>query len=304
MLSENKIDIATWLKAEMIWLKAKKDGIVIGRAELAKLLNIGERRSSQILFALNNRDVIVCKSAEITSNAGDVELACGDLHFPYQDDAAISAMISYAKNENVNIITINGDLLDCYQISSFTKNPLRSKRLFDEIAQVKKWLHNLRELFPSARIIFKQGNHEKRIEKYILDKAPALAELLDTFLIDKLELSKLNIEYIIEPFKIGNLWHLHGDEKPGGSYNPEYITNVLMQYIYDHFIVFHYHRTQDKLYPGIGGRCFKASSVGHLAGSFEYAQLNKWNQGFAIIKYDEHGDFTIDNKTIINGIIY
>jgi hypothetical protein len=77
-----------------------------------------------------------------------------------------------------------------------------------------------------------------------------------------------------------------------------------MQYIYDHFIVFHYHRTQDKIYKGLGDRCFKTSSVGHLAGSFEYAQLNKWNQGFAIVTYKTDGDFIIENKTVINGEIY
>jgi len=159
-------------------------------------------------------------------------------------------------------------------------------------------------MFPDTKITFYRGNHEERIERYIYNKAPELSELVDTLLIDKLELNKLNIQYITEPYALGKLWHLHGHEKPSGSYNPEYILNVFNQYVGDHFVVFHYHRTQSKTFKRIGNRFWNTYAVGCLCGDLEYARLNKWQNGFGVCYYDDNGDFTFDNKTILNGIIY
>lgn len=298
----NKREI--WQKASLLFAKSKQLGQPIGRAQLSKLLGISDRMAGNILWSMRNRDLIGTDINRIEPNNGDVELAMGDLHIPFQDDIAISACLDYADACNPTIITLMGDILDFYQISTFSKNPLRSKRLFQEIEQGKEFLARLRERYPQARIIYYEGNHEARINKYILDKAPQLAELLDGFLPDKLGLRELNMEYHSVPFQIGKLWHLHGHEKGAGSYNPEYITNVLMQYIYDHFITFHYHRSQEKLYKRLGDRYWKAASIGYLAGNMDYAIMNKWQQGFAIIRYQQDGEFSIDSRTIINGQVY
>lgn len=293
-----------WQKASLIFAKAKQLDKTIGRAELAKLLGCSDRTASQMLWALRNRDLIGTNTYEVECRDGDVELAIGDLHIPFQDDVAIDACLRYADQHNPTIISIMGDMLDFYQVSTFSKNPIRSKRLFQEIEQGREFLTVLRERYPQARIIYYEGNHEARLTKYILDKAPQLTELLDGFLPEKLGLNALNIEYHTIPFRIGKLWHLHGHEKGAGSYNPEYITNVLMQYIYDHFITFHYHRSQEKLYKRLGDRYWKAASIGHLAGEMDYSIMNKWQQGFAIIRYQQDGEFSIDSRTIINGQVY
>jgi hypothetical protein len=300
----SEFNISLWKKALSIWKRSELDGVTLGRESLAKLMNISDRQSGQLLFALKNRNVINCANESYSVESADIELAFGDVHIPFHDEAAIDIMLDEAERANVNIITINGDLLDFYQISTFTKNPKTGKSPFGEIEQASEWLSVLRSRFPDARIIFLQGNHEFRMEKYICDKAPAIADLVEGLLIDKLRLRELKIEYKTEPYRIGNLWHLHGHERPGGSYNPEYITNVMMGYIFDHYIVFHYHRTQDKVFRRLGDRWFKAAAVGYLAQTLDYAQTNKWNQGFAIIRYRENGDFTIDNKVIIRGEVY
>jgi len=293
-----------WRKSLSLWEKAQSINETITRDQLAEYLSISDRTAGNILFALRNRNLINCESKKIAVNDGVVELALGDLHIPFQDDAAVDACLSYADNLNPSIISIMGDMLDFYQISTFSKNPIRSKRLFEEIKQGKEFLTMLRERYPQARIIYYEGNHENRLSRYILQNAPQLAELLDGFLPDKLGLESLNIEYHTVPFAIGKLWHLHGHEKGAGSYNPEYITNVMMQYIYDHYMVWHYHRSQDKTFKRIADRYWQACSVGHLAGEMDYALMNKWQQGFAIVRYMADGEFSIDNKKIIRGVVY
>jgi len=293
-----------WAKAVLVYAKTKQTGQTIGREALAEVLGVSDRMSGQLLFALRNRDIINYDPQRFDSADDDVCLIMGDLHIPFQDDAAIAAMLDYADTCQPNIIAIMGDMLDFYQISTFSKHPIRSKRLFEEITQGTEFLRMLRDRYPAARIILYEGNHEARLTKYVLDKAPQLAELLDDFLPDKLKLKEIGVEYITTPFQIGKLWYLHGHEKGAGSYNPEYITNVMMQYVYDHFIVLHYHRRQDKVYKRIGNRYLRASAIGYLAGEMDYAKMNKWQQGFAIVRYHQDGEFSIDNKTIINGQVY
>jgi len=291
-------------KAAALWQHAQAEGKTITRDEMAQVLNISDRRAGEILFALKNRNLLNYEPKHIEVEAGAVEIAIGDIHIPYQDDMAVAACLDYADSVKPSIISVMGDMLDCYNISTFDKNPLRSKRLFEEINQGKAFLTMLRERYPQARIIFYEGNHEERISRYILRNASQLAELLETLLVDKLGLNELEIEYHNTPFQIGNLWHMHGHEKPSGQGNPEYITNVMMQFVYDHFICFHFHRSQTKLYRRIGDRFWKACAVGYLAGQMDYMKLNKWQQGFAVIHYRADGEFSVDNKTIINGQVY
>jgi hypothetical protein len=78
----------------------------------------------------------------------------------------------------------------------------------------------------------------------------------------------------------------------------------MMKYIYDDFVVFHYHRVQTQLYRRVGDRYFRAYSVGYLAKEFDYSKLNQWQQGFATCEYDETGEFTFNQKVIMRGVIH
>jgi len=49
---------------------------------------------------------------------------------------------------------------------------------------------------------------------------------------------------------------------------------------------------------------WNANSVGYLVTDLDYAKMNKWQQGFGIVEYEEDGSFTFHNKTILNGSIY
>lgn len=52
--------------------------------------------------------------------------------------------------------------------------------LQDEVQDVKKGLDELDRLFPKAQKVFIEGNHEFRLERYLMDKAPALFGVTST----------------------------------------------------------------------------------------------------------------------------
>lgn len=117
------------------------------------------------------------KDLELELKDGNI-LVASDIHFPYQDDTAITAFIDYAAVMQPEVIVLNGDLLDFYKLSRFSKDP-SGKNPAEEIEMVREFLANLRSKVPDAKIYYVIGNHETRLEKYVLDNAPQIACLID-----------------------------------------------------------------------------------------------------------------------------
>jgi len=296
-----------WRKALAVHEKyIQTQGKEISREKLAEILGISESTSRGIVFALRNLPIIKStNNLTIEEKNNLTELVMADLHIPYHDSISINAMFDYLSTYNIvpDVIVILGDLIDFYKVSFFSKDPTKMS-VKEEMSIAYSFLQSLRADFPDARIIYYEGNHEQRLNRYLMDNAGELYELVQGLLEDKLRLNDLRIEYIDEPFRIGKLWHLHGHEKSARGGNPEYITNVMWKYVHDNFIVGHYHRSQEKMFKAIDGTLYWGGAVGHLATTLEYAKLNNWTQGFGIIHYDINGDFIADLKTIHNGEVF
>lgn len=114
---------------------------------------------------------------EINLTNADVIIA-SDIHFPYQDDRAIKAFIDYVKEKQPEIVVLNGDVLDFYKLSRFSKDPA-GKNPAEEIEMCREFLKEVRKAVPNSEIYYVIGNHETRLEKYVLDNAPQIACLVD-----------------------------------------------------------------------------------------------------------------------------
>lgn len=101
-----------------------------------------------------------------------------DIHFPYQDDRAVEAFRKYCYEKKPEVIILNGDLLDFYKLSRFSKDP-SGKNPAEEIEMCRSFLRALKSENPQAIIYYTIGNHETRLEKYVLDNAPQIACLID-----------------------------------------------------------------------------------------------------------------------------
>lgn len=115
-----------------------------------------------------------------------------DIHFPYQDVEKLGVATELARG--ADHIILGGDTIDCYTVSSFEKDPERKATLADECRMAKAWLTDLRKQNPKARISHILGNHELRVRRFLIKRAPELLDL-GLITIDKLlGLSELNIE--------------------------------------------------------------------------------------------------------------
>ena len=233
-------------------------------------------------------------------------LILSDLHFPYQNNEAIELAIKYGKEKNVNTVLINGDMLDMPQHSRHERD-WRNRSTKQEFDCVRQFLCYLRQEFPTQRIIFKQGNHDERWEKWLYVKAPEIFDDEYFHLPQRLGFNELRIEEVKDkrPIKIGKLTVLHGHELAGGSggVNPARATFLKTL---DSVLVGHYHKTSQHTEASMYGDVYSVNSVGCLCGmNPQYMPINKWNLGFAYVEHEiKTGDYILHNLKIIKGKVY
>ncbi len=102
-----------------------------------------------------------------------------DFHIPFQDKDAVDCFIEKAIELQPEAIVINGDLLDFYRLSRFSKGEGRNP--MEEIIEAKTILETLRYHCKDSKIYYPIGNHESRLEKYIYEKAPEIISIVDNF---------------------------------------------------------------------------------------------------------------------------
>lgn len=101
---------------------------------------------------------------------GTVVIA-SDIHIPFQDDAAVRSFVKYCKEKQPEVVVLNGDVLDMFMLSRFTKGEGRNP--LEEMMMCQGFLDSLRKAVPSADIYYVIGNHEcfdKRTEVLTPDK--------------------------------------------------------------------------------------------------------------------------------------
>ena len=121
---------------------------------------------------------------EVIKIKNGIVIIGSDIHIPFQDNKAVEAFKSYCKEIQPSAIVLNGDVLDFYKLSRFVKGEGRNP--YEEISECQELLKSLKEACPNSDIYYVIGNHETRLETYVLNNAPHLASLVeDVFTIIK-----------------------------------------------------------------------------------------------------------------------
>lgn len=109
-------------------------------------------------------------------------LSISDLHIPFQKP--IEVFGKYANK--IDVLQINGDILDCAAISKFSK--VRRTSVIGEIIEARSYLIDLIEFLRPARVVVTYGNHDVRLENYLVKN-------LDTDIIELMP--RTPIDYIL-----------------------------------------------------------------------------------------------------------
>ena len=234
-------------------------------------------------------------------------LIISDLHFPYQNNKAITLALDYGKEKKVDCILINGDLIDFANISRHERD-FRDRSIADEFDSVRAFLKSLRLNFPKTKIVLKFGNHDERWEKFLYSKAPEIFDVSDFQLEILLKFGELKIDVVKDkrPVKLGKLTALHGHELAGGGAGGVNPARATFLKTIDSVIVGHYHKTSQHTETTLTGDVISVNSVGCLCDLNPlYMPINKHNLGFAYCTVNiKTGEYHLENLKIIKGKIY
>ena len=227
-----------------------------------------------------------------------------DIHLPYHNIDSLTVAISYLKNEKVDALLLNGDTIDCYHLSRFSKDP-KQRDFKYELDTLKAFMEVIdKEL--ACKVFFKVGNHEVRYEKFLLEKAHELKGIEEFEFENIIKARAKGIDIIASTryMKLNSLNGIHGHEYFGIT-SPVNIARGL--YTKGKVSAFqgHNHASSEHTETDMNGKITTTWSVGCLCElNPTYMPLNRWNHGFAVVDLDENGeDFHFHNKRIYKGKI-
>lgn len=232
-------------------------------------------------------------------------LILSDVHIPYHDIKAITMALDYAKEQKIDAIVLNGDIMDCYAVSRWEKDP-RKRKFKGELEDTRQFLQALNRMF-DVPIYYKIGNHEERYEAYLRIKAPELLDISEFRLDVLLRFAETNTHLITDKrvIKAGRLNIMHGHEFGRSVFSPVNPARGYYMKSKTNTICGHNHQTSEHTEPDLNGNVVTTWSTGCLSHLHpEYMPINKWNLGFAMVYVDsDDGGFDVENLRIINGKI-
>ncbi|MFA6281239.1 MAG: hypothetical protein WCY05_01890 [Candidatus Omnitrophota bacterium] len=249
--------------------------------------------------------------------SGENILALFDLHIPFYAKPELGLVLKYAKKRVPDTIILGGDIIDFYSCSFWSTDP-QVRNMLRDISQTLMILKCLRDSFPDTRIVFKVGNHEERLERYIRVKAADLIEgkaedMPDDPIFKDIDIVK-NFRKIIKAdnlgidvvenkriLKVGKHLHIiHGHEFGGGISVPVNPARTLFLRGKEIAMCGHFHQSSQHSVKTMGEKNIACWSVGCMCDLHpEYRPINEWNHGFAYIE-TSGDDFEVENKRIIN----
>lgn len=233
-------------------------------------------------------------------------LILSDIHLPYHNIEALTAAITYGKKLKPDAILLNGDIMDCHELSSYEKNPT-ARNFPEELKVFGEFMAVLRKQFPVAKIIYKIGNHEERYHHFLQRKAHELIGV-DEFDFGNIIRKRAPGVTVIDEqrvIKMGNLFGIHGHEFKGGISAPVNPARGLFMRAKVSCFQGHNHQTSEHTEPTLSGQMITTFSIGCLSELHpQYMPLNKWNHGFAFVEFSEDGrTWHFQNKRIKNGVV-
>ena len=176
------------------------------------------------------------------------------------------------------------------------------------ISRPTKFLYWLRKAFPKAQILYKIGNHEDRMERFLVKNAPVFLGVPDFEVAELLKFRDMGIELVksLQLVRFGKLPVYHGHELPQGISSPVNPARGLWMRVQETCVAGHWHRVSEHTEKtGISDKISSCWSLGCLCDMKpDYASVNRWSAGFATVETDKGGEFEFHNKKIIQGRVF
>jgi predicted phosphodiesterase len=219
-----------------------------------------------------------------------------DLQIPWQDKRLVDRVVDFTVDLRPHGVVLAGDIVDCYAISDYAKNPMAEfdlKREVVESGQLMKRLRNVQEK------VWLGGNHEDRLRRLSWKHAP---QLVPTGALDFENVFRTKENgFVYKPYgatqELGSLTVTHGSivSKHSGysakAHFEKYGASVM--HGHTHRMGIYYKRDSRGIHAAYENGCLCKLTP-------EYAQQPNWQQGFSVVHVDEStGLFNVQQIPIL-----
>lgn len=210
-----------------------------------------------------------------------------DCHIPYEDRKAWALMLKAARRLRPDTIVVLGDFLDFYSVSAHDKDPRRVRLLDEEIRCGNERLSEL-DALGATRKVFIKGNHEWRLERYLMTRAPELFNLVR--MRDLLKLDERGWECVEyrEHARIGRLYATHDAGKAGDRAHAQALADFQ-----SNVVIGHTHRLGYAVVGSAKGKAHVGAMFGWLGDEnradymHRIKALRDWAKGFGVGYMDQ-----------------
>ena len=228
-------------------------------------------------------------------------LVISDIHFPNHDVKALELALQYGKDNKVNCIVINGDLMDNEPFTNHDAPPPNTSDVRDWFQMTEDFLEHLVNEF-KCPIYFLEGNHDNWYMRYLMKKAPVLFNDQYYTLSARLKLREKGIVWVNQTSVLmaGKLPITHGHMIVKGFFSPVNPAKGVYNKIKGSMLIGHCHTTSEHSESNLQGDLNTTYSIGCLCTlAPQYDPFNcKHNLGFARVIVRENGNYRVENKRI------
>lgn len=226
----------------------------------------------------------------------------GDTHGVFVDQRVWAAVLDFVRDFRPDQINCLGDMIDFYDVSRFDKNPNRRIVIGAEIEFTREVVFaELRRAAPKARIVWKDGNHEDRLRRYLWSRAPELASLPGLEMSELFRLKDLDIEHLTteDPLIVGEIQLTHGHlvRKHSGATAKAMLddwgTSVIHNHTHRLGAVYKTDRSGE--YVAFENGCLCSKQMEYMQG------VPNWQHGFSVGWVLPSGRFHFEQVAVVDG---
>ncbi len=226
-----------------------------------------------------------------------------DIQLPFEDRRVLNLVLHFVEDLKPTGVVLNGDITDCYSISSFVKNPMEIKDIQVEIDLSGQLMNRLAKVTTERWWV--GGNHENRLKRYIWENADKFKRLGASFMATTTFSSLFHIadygfgwlEYG-EAVMLGKLMVTHGhfvskhSAWSGKLTLDHYGTSVMVGH--SHRLGVHYKRDVRGVHGAWENGCLCSLNP-------EYVRNPNWQQGFSVVHVESNGFYSVQQIPILPG---
>jgi len=233
-------------------------------------------------------------------------LIAGDCHYPFEDPKAINIMLKIHQHCRPKTVILNGDILDFIELSAFTRDKLEDKPIRESIEDACTLIRKLQRY---STVIYHMGNHEARLQKYLLNNAPEIEHLIK---FDKLINTELDTQIeVVEMIGRDSMAKYFNNDLLVGHFGrvsrySAYTAKMLVEDYKCNIVQSHTHRLGNYFTTGVD-RIYQGHEAGCLCDVKPvYVHSPNWQQGF-LMCYDAFNIETVrikDGECLYRGKVY